>query len=66
MTGAENERLAVVETKLTAVMIDVAEVKTDVKALLVQRAEFSGAGHLIARIAPWAGLVLSIVVFVIK
>ena len=35
MTGAENERLAKVETQIADIQADVSEIKTDVKALSV-------------------------------
>lgn len=40
MTGAENERLAVLESKVHDVGLDVGEVKADVKAVLLALAKY--------------------------
>ena len=53
MTGAENERLAVVETKVAAIEANVVEIKGDVKVLLGGFHAGQGIGALAKAATPW-------------
>lgn len=55
MTHSEAERIAVLETKVTAVQSDVAEIKHDVKTLV--------AASIVVKAIPWAALVTALVAF---
>lgn len=63
MTRDENERLAVVETEVRRIKTDVGEIKTDVRWLRDQVKAGTGAVSLIARIAPWAAVIVSVLSF---
>ncbi len=58
--ASQGERLAVVETKVTAIASDLAEVKTDVKSLLARAASGDGQVSLLSRAVPWVALLVSI------
>lgn len=60
MTGQENERLAVVETKVTALVVDVGEIKTDVKTLLAARAKGIGITQFIQFALPFVAMGVSV------
>lgn len=60
MTGPENERLAVVETKVDLLASDVAEVKRDVKSLLTSRSQLAGVGGFVVRAIPFVALGVSV------
>ena len=60
MTVAENERLAVVETKLDAVIVDLTGIKDDVKTLLSTRSQWTGAGAMFVRALPFVALGVSV------
>lgn len=60
MTGPENERLAVVETKVSALVLDVSEIKADVKLLLAARSQFSGGLRFLIQSVPFVALGASI------
>lgn len=66
MTGQENERLAVVETKVSALVTDVAEIKLDVKTLLASRSRLAGMGSTFLQILPFVALAVSVWVAVAK
>ena len=55
MTHVENERLAVVETRLEALRLDLADIKKDVKTLV--------SVSIVARAVPWAALVAAAIAF---
>jgi hypothetical protein len=58
MTKGELERLAIVETLVSGLSTDMAEVKADVKTLLERGSAFSGAWKLIVWMVP---VVISVV-----
>jgi hypothetical protein len=58
------ERLAVVETKVTAIEADVSEIKLDVKALLNRAAKSDGITQFGKFIIPAIALVVSVAAFV--
>jgi len=60
MTGQENERLAVVETKVSALVADVAEIKQDVKVLLASRSRLAGMAAIGIQLIPFVALGVSI------
>ena len=60
--AAQGERLAVVETEVRAIRLDLTEVKLDVKTLLASDNRFQGGSSLISKAAPWVALVVSIAV----
>ena len=55
MTHVENERLAVVETKLATIETAVGEIRRDVKTLV--------SVSIVARAIPWAALIAAGVAF---
>lgn len=60
----QGERLAIVETQVTDIKADVAEIKVDVKSLLASQAGFQGGASLMGRAAPWLSLLISLAVAV--
>ena len=66
MTGAENERLAVVETQLAIVAADVHDIKADVKVLLAARHRALGVGQLFMRALPFLALGVSAYAVVVR
>lgn len=60
MTGQENERLAVVETKVSTLVSDVAEIKRDVKELLGARSRLLGGAGLVIQMLPFLAVGVSI------
>jgi len=60
MTGQENERLAIVETKVSALLTDVAEIKQDVKTLLASRSRLAGITAIGIQLIPFVALGVSI------
>lgn len=59
MTGAENERLAVVETKMSLAVADIAEIKQDVKTLLASRSRLSGMATLLMSALPIMSIIIA-------
>lgn len=59
-TKLENERLAVLETKMDIVVSDVSEMKVDIKSLLAVRAGQAGIISGLKNAAPWVAIVLSV------
>lgn len=59
--ASHGERLAVVETHVSAIQLDVIEIKGDVKTLLGQQAGRDGVGAYLSRAIPWVALIVSTV-----
>jgi len=66
VTGQENERLAVLETHVSNLVTEVAEIKKDVKALLASRSRLAGMGLLLMQLVPFVALGVSIFVAVVR
>lgn len=67
---AQGERLAVVETEIQHIRTDIADVKqdvkdvkTDVRTLVANDNRFQGGSNLIARLAPWVAVAVSIAAY---
>lgn len=65
--AAQGERLAVVETEIKGIRVDISEVKTDIKAvrtdvsaLVASESRFQGGAGLISRVAPWIAVAISV------
>jgi hypothetical protein len=59
VTRTELERIAVIETELGALRADVAEIKRDVKRLILADAAHVGVLGLMTRIVPWVAIAVS-------
>lgn len=59
MTRDEGQRLAVVETQVTAIREDLTEVKADVKKLVARDSGWTALVGMFGGIVPWLALVLA-------
>lgn len=57
---SENERLATVETEVKLIRVDVSDIKTDVKTLLLRDAARSGGDNRLKGLVPAVALLVSI------
>lgn len=57
----QNERLAVVETELKGIRLDVTDIKADVKTLLFRDASRSGGDNRLRSILPFAAFGISLI-----
>lgn len=60
MERSDGERLASLETEVRGIVLDVSEIKKDVKTLLLANAGSVGAVQLIQRIAPFLAMAISL------
>lgn len=61
----QNERLAVVETELKGIRLDVTDIKADVKTLLFRDAQRSGGDSRLRTLLPFAALGVSLIALAI-
>lgn len=60
VSSTHGERLAIVETKVDLMGVDVTEIKGDVKTLLASSSASAGVGSFIGRAAPWVAMIVAI------
>ena len=66
VTKAESERLAVLETSMTGVQADVAEVKSDVKTLRARSERWQGGTALMRALVPFIAVGVSLAALVVS
>jgi hypothetical protein len=62
----DGERMAVLETEVGLIKVDVAEIKADVKTLLLANATGVGVVTFIRTVAPWVAIAVSLTALVIN
>lgn len=58
------ERLIVMETEVSAIKADVAEIKADVKTLLLANAGSVGGVALTSRVIPWLAVAVAVIALI--